>query len=83
MPTFAGGQLELTSLPGGIIMAVLQRNNVQVMVFRRHDEVATLVTDGIATRTYTRSGCRAHGSSKNGIAFLESLGYNIDMEAWG
>lgn len=52
-----------------------------VLGFLRQDDQATVVTDGEHVRSYEPSGCKSHRSLSRAIAYLESLGYNIEMEA--
>lgn len=58
------------------------KQEVAVLGFIRKDIQATVVTDGQIVRSYETSGCKSHRSLSRAIAYLESRGYNIQMEAW-
>lgn len=50
---------------------------VAVIVFRKGDEWATVVTDGDQTRSFTLQECRPHENMKHAIGFLLSRGYEV------
>lgn len=52
----------------------------EVITFRRGDRLATVVTDGENHRTYEFESCRSHGSLRTAIAYLETIGYQIDID---
>lgn len=50
-----------------------------VILFRQGDQVATIVTDGQAVRSYTTQQCRSHRTLHKAVAHLECKGYRIDI----
>lgn len=54
----------------------------EVLSFRNGDHLATVVTDGSTHKTYEFENCRSHGSLNMAISYLESMGYQIDMESF-
>lgn len=59
-----------------------KQNDVELLTFRKGDAVAMVVTDGRQTRSFTAHDCKAHGSIKMAIAYLESAGYEIVTDGW-
>lgn len=61
-------------------------NNVthltEVLTFRKGDHIATVVTDGTRHQTYEFEKVTRHGSLNMAISYLESMGYEIDMESF-
>lgn len=61
-------------------MSTYETKPTEVISFRRGDRLATVVTDGKNHRTYEFETCRSHGSLRMAIAYLESQGYQIDID---
>lgn len=53
---------------------------MEVLFFRRGDNLATVVTDGTTHRTYELELTRKHSSLLRAIAYLEGKGYSIDID---
>lgn len=67
-----GGHSETVSLKDSLLTEILS--------FRRGDNLATVVTDGITHRTYELELTRKHGSLNRAIAYLEAKGYSIEID---
>lgn len=65
-------------------MKQTSERQVEVLTFqdREHGSgrVATIVTDGQNHRTYEYECCRAHGTLRAALAYLEVRGYRIVMD---
>lgn len=57
-------------------------HQVEVVTFCRGDEFATVVTDGVMTRSFRREDTQQHESLKRAIAYLEARGYQIIPDAF-
>lgn len=55
-------------------------HQTEVLAFRKGDHFATVVTDGENHQTYEFEKCTRHGSLNMAISYLESMGYEIDVE---
>ena len=60
----------------------LQSHPVEVLTFRKGIRCATIVTDGERTKSFEWEHSQDHESLHQAIAYLESQGYEIDMEEW-
>lgn len=60
----------------------LQHRPVEVLTFRKGIRCATIVTDGERTKSFEWEHSQDHSSLHQAIAYLESQGYEIDMEEW-
>lgn len=59
-----------------------ERREIEVLTFRRHGQIATVVTDGSAHRTYEPTACKSHRSMTRAISYLEANGYEIEMDTF-
>lgn len=50
---------------------------VEVLSFRRGDNLATIATDGVRHVTQEFELCKEHGRLASAIAYLEAKGYQI------
>lgn len=55
---------------------------VEVLTFRKGIRAATVVTDGIRTKSFEWEHSQDHENLKQAIAYLEAQGYSIDTEEW-
>ena len=55
-------------------------NQTEVLSFRNGDRLATIVTDGSHHRSYELETCKELSSLYHAISYLESHGYQIDMD---
>lgn len=60
----------------------LQSHPVEVLTFYNGTKYATVVTDGNHTRSFEYECQKDHVSLKKGIAYLESIGYEILNDYW-
>lgn len=51
---------------------------VEVLSFRRGDNLATIATDGARHCSMEFETCQEHATLKRAIAYLEAKGYEID-----
>lgn len=58
-----------------------QVRDVEVLIFTRGAQVASLVTDGTTTAVYMETGRTLHRTMQRAVASLEARGYSIDIEA--
>lgn len=58
----------------------IQEHVVEVLIFRRGIDVATVVTDGEHTRTFERDCNKAHPTLAKAISYLEAKGYLIQPD---
>lgn len=57
-----------------------QSNPVEVLGFRRGDEWATIVTDGVQTRVFKKDANIPFPTLIRAIGALEADGFSIDMD---
>lgn len=57
-----------------------ETHTIEVIIFRKGDHPAFVVTDGTRHKTYESEKCKSHGSLYMAISYLEAMGYEIDME---
>lgn len=55
---------------------------MEVLSFRRGDNLATIATDGRRHVSQEIELCREHGTLRKAIAYLESKGYEIQPEGF-
>lgn len=53
---------------------------VEVLSFRRGDNLATIATDGVRHVTQEFELCKEHGRLATAIAYLEGKGYEIQVD---
>lgn len=53
---------------------------VEVLSFRKDDQLATIVTDGVKFKSFEFEVNKDHESLARAIAYLESRGYSIYIE---
>lgn len=53
---------------------------VEVLNFRRAEEIATVVTNGKISRAYTNSATKKFAKISQAIAFLEARGFDIAIQ---
>ena len=53
---------------------------VEVLTFRKGIRAATVVTDGIRTKSFEWEHSQDHGNLTQAIAYLEAHGYTIDND---
>lgn len=53
---------------------------VEVLSFRRGDNLATIATDGVRHVTQEFELCMEHGRLATAIAYLEGKGYEIQID---
>lgn len=51
---------------------------VEVLTFRKGIMAATVVTDGVRTKSFEYENSKDHENLKQAIAYLEAQGYTID-----
>lgn len=73
MPTFAGENQQTTLMDQ-------QHHLVEVLSFRRGDNLATIATNGQRHVIQEFELCKEHTSLARAISYLESKGYNIDVD---
>lgn len=61
---------------------VSQSHQVEVLTFHNGTKYATVVTDGDHTRSFEYDCQKDHETLKKGIAYLESIGYQILNDYW-
>lgn len=55
---------------------------VEVMSFRRGDNLATIATDGVKHVSQELELCKEHATLSKAISYLESKGYGILMDGF-
>lgn len=55
-------------------------DDIEILRFRRNDDIATVVTDGQHIRTYEPDRCEQHDSLYKAIGHLEARNYTIIMD---
>lgn len=55
---------------------------VEVLSFKRGDNLATIATDGVRHVTQEFELCKEHGRLATAIAYLEGKGYGILMDGF-
>lgn len=53
---------------------------VEVISFRKDDQLATIVTDGVKFKSFEFEVNKDHDSLARAIAYLESRGYSVYIE---
>lgn len=56
------------------------KTQIETLTFTKGDAVATIVTNGEVTRTYTAAETLRHRSLSAAVAHLECKGYRINMQ---
>lgn len=56
------------------------KTQLETLTFTKGDAVATIVTNGDVTRTYTAQETLLHRSLSSAVAHLECKGYRINMQ---
>lgn len=56
------------------------KTQLETLTFTKGDTVATIVTNGEVTRTYTAQETLRHRSLSAAVAHLECKGYRINMQ---
>lgn len=69
-------------VPVDIMEKRQEAHPVEVLTFRKGIRAATVVTDGIRTKSFEWEHSRDHDNLKQAIAYLEAQGYSIDTEEW-
>lgn len=67
-------------VPVDIMEKRQESHPVEVLTFRKGIRAATVVTDGIRTKSFEWEHSQDHDNLKQAIAYLESQGYTIDND---
>lgn len=57
-----------------------ERHLVEVLAFRRGDNLATIATDGNRHVSQEFELCKEHTSLARAISYLEAKGYSVDID---
>ena len=69
-------------VPFDIMGKIQEAHPVEVLTFRKGIRSATVVTDGIKTKSFEWEHSQDHDTLNQAIAYLEAQGYSIDTEEW-